>query len=87
MGGLTKALKKAADPLGLVNNTSSGSSSSSSTTAATDVTAPPESKNDKESETGASDAVKRKRGKAALKISAPATTGTNAAGSGSSVNV
>lgn len=85
MGGLTKALKKAADPLGIVNNTSNASTSSAGNTAATDITAPPETKNDKDSDSGASDAVKRKRGKTALKI--PTATGANPAGSGTGVNV
>lgn len=84
MGGLTKPLKKLASPLSLIN-TSGGSSSSAAPTPATEAMVPPETKNDKDSETGASDAVKRKRGKTALKI--PTATGANPAGSGTGVNV
>lgn len=89
MGGVAKTLKKAVSntiggALGVFSPASSGGAAPQTTSAA-DVVAPTEVKNDKDSDTGASDAVKRKRGKASLKI--PNTTGTNATGSGTGVNV
>jgi hypothetical protein len=85
MGGVSKVLKKAADPLGIAKQDAPKTTEAATPTAATEVVAQGEVAKDKDTESGASNSVKRKRGKSALKIQQ--NTGANASGSGTGVNV
>lgn len=85
MGGVSKALKKATILGGLIDSGPSKPGSAPSATPATEVAPQGEVAKDKDTESGASESVKRKRGKSALKIQQ--STGANASGSATGVNV